>query len=156
LLSLWHHPPAGDLRPLAGDAAVARLWLMAFAHDEAWLAEMRGLLLKEGCAGALSGVDRDGLLDRLAAAIAGGALDIWDARETPSLFRLVRQSAPAPGAAPAASPSPARPAAAAPPSASDTTFDSDLDGAAMASTLRQAANDGVPFCEVCAREAAAA
>jgi hypothetical protein len=42
----------------------------------------------------------------------------------------------------------------APPPAAETTFGSDLDVAAMVAVLVQAAQDGVPFCEECARAAA--
>ena len=55
-------------------------------------------------------------------------------------------------------PSP-RPRAPAPPSPQTpeySTFPPDLDGAAVAETLKQAATDGVPFCEECMKAAEAA
>ncbi len=62
------------------------------------------------------------------------------------------------GAAPAAAASSSRPrqaAAASPPPAEQATLASDVDAAATAQNLRAAANDGVPFCEECARAAVA-
>lgn len=59
-------------------------------------------------------------------------------------------AAPAPG--PAAAARRAAPAAAPAPG----TFEAELDVAAMVAVLQQAARDGVPFCEECARAAAEA
>jgi pyruvate/2-oxoglutarate dehydrogenase complex dihydrolipoamide acyltransferase (E2) component len=62
--------------------------------------------------------------------------------------------APAPAAA-APAPSPASAAGRAAPAAAPAagTFGADLDVAAMVAVLQQAARDGVPFCEECARAA---
>ena len=62
--------------------------------------------------------------------------------------------APAP-AAPAPAPSPAAAARRAAPAAAPApgTFDAELDVAAMVAVLQQAARDGAPFCEECARAA---
>lgn len=69
----------------------------------------------------------------------------------PRLLRLVRLAGPAAAPPPPASPRrEAAPAAAAAPA---TTFTPTLDAAAMAAVLVQAARDGVPFCEECARAA---
>ena len=76
-----------------------------------------------------------------------------------ALMQLVAPPAPAPAPAPPApSPAPraAAPAAAPAPAAADGTFGTALDVAAMVAVLQQAARDGVPFCEECARAAAAA
>ncbi|KPF49547.1 hypothetical protein IP87_18170 [beta proteobacterium AAP121] len=62
--------------------------------------------------------------------------------------------APAPAATPPA-PSPAAAARRAAPAAAPApgTFEIELDVAAMVAVLQQAARDGVPFCEECARAA---
>lgn len=62
--------------------------------------------------------------------------------------------APAPAAS-APAPSPAAAARRAAPAAAPAagTFEVDLDVAAMVAVLQQAARDGVPFCEECARAA---
>lgn len=67
------------------------------------------------------------------------------------LARRVAAAAPAPAAA--ASPRASRATAAPPPSASQDTLSPNVDAAATANNLREAANDGVPFCEECARAA---
>ena len=71
----------------------------------------------------------------------------------PQLLRLPTAAPPtaAPPPPPAAAP---RAAAAAPASVAETTFGPQLDVAAMVAVLQQAAQDGVPFCEECARAAA--
>ena len=74
------------------------------------------------------------------------------------LYRLAPVLAPgaAPASAPAPAPSPRATAAAASSfTATETTFSAALDTAAMVAVLLQAAQDGVPFCEECARSAAA-
>lgn len=79
----------------------------------------------------------------------GVELDSWVQRP-PRLLRLVRLAGPT--AAPPPPPaSPRREAA--PAAAPATTFIPTLDAAAMAAVLVQAARDGVPFCEECARAA---
>lgn len=80
---------------------------------------------------------------------------------TPKLYRVaIRPPAAAPAPAPAPAPSSAsrRPAPAPPPPAvaDVAALRPDLDAAAMAQTLRDAARDGVPFCVECARTAARA
>jgi hypothetical protein len=74
-----------------------------------------------------------------------------------AMMRLVAPPAPAPAPAPPApSPAPRAAAPAAPAPAAEGTFGAALDVAAMVAVLQQAARDGVPFCEECARAAAAA
>lgn len=66
------------------------------------------------------------------------------------LARRVTAAAPAAAAAP---PRASRAAAQPPPAVSQDTLSPDVDAAATARNLREAANDGVPFCEECARAA---
>jgi hypothetical protein len=75
--------------------------------------------------------------------------------DRPPLLPLVAAPVAAPAPAPSAAPPARRAAVAAPPPAPDATFGSDLDVAAMVAVLTQAARDGVPFCEECAKAAAA-
>jgi hypothetical protein len=80
-----------------------------------------------------------------------------DAPSGPTLQNLAPKPTAA-AAAPAPAASAARPrqaAAASPPPATQSTLGPDVDAAATAQNLRDAANDGVPFCEECARAAAA-
>lgn len=75
----------------------------------------------------------------------------------PLAYRLVPVvapvSAPAPAPAANAAASPRTMAAAPPPAPADSTFAPNLDVVAMVAALRAAAQDGVPFCEECARAA---
>lgn len=74
--------------------------------------------------------------------------------DAPKAYRLAARAAPAPAPAAAAGPRPARAAGPVAPAASQDTLSPDVDAAATARNLREAANDGVPFCEECARAAA--
>jgi hypothetical protein len=150
----WHDRRAGGRITAPGDLSSARLWLARMIGDDAALASLRLKVLTLADGTALSQLDDQALIDHLAAAVAEGRLRIGGVR--PELRRLVVGPAPAPATrAPPAAPV-RRAAAAAPAAAVDTTFDSELDTAAMAAVLAQAARDGVPFCEECARAAAQA
>lgn len=100
-------------------------------------------------------VDDFGVLDALDAA---GGLRRADTEPRPTLQPL-RLVAPAPVAAPppapAAAPAPRAAAPAAAP-AEPAGFPEGVDVAAQVAVLQQAAREGVPFCEVCEREAQAA
>jgi hypothetical protein len=62
----------------------------------------------------------------------------------------------APAPAPAATPPASRPASRTPVESAEPSFIPNLDVAALASMLRDAARDGTPFCEECARASRAA
>jgi hypothetical protein len=150
----WHDAQAGEAITSPGDVANARLWLAPAVGDDAALAALRlaALALADGT--ELSRLDDHQLFDHLAALVADGRLRTAGAR--PELRRLVLAAAPAPAPAPLpVAPAP-RAAPVAPPPAAETTFGSELDVAAMVAVLVQAAQDGVPFCEECARAAAEA
>lgn len=104
------------------------------------------------------GTDLSRLDDHAVAVFAAQALErgrLTLAGAPPRLLPLAQASAPpAPSPAPAPAPSPRRAAPAAPAAARATTFGAELDVAAMVMVLVQAAQDGVPFCEECARAAA--
>jgi hypothetical protein len=136
--ALSHEQADADLR-LGDDAALAAL-------------RLRALELADG--NDWSRYEDHEVVAQLAAAQTQGRGGASPAPAGVRLFRL----APAPEAAapspPAPAPSP-RAAAAAVPLAAETTFGLGLDVAAMVAVLRQAAQDGTPFCEECARAAAA-
>jgi hypothetical protein len=101
----------------------------------------------------LSRLDDPALFDQLGTVLAEGRLRTGG--ETRRLLKLVQKvtsASPPPPPPPASAP---RAAPAAPPPVVETTFGSELDVAAMVAVLVQAAQDGVPFCEECARAAAA-
>lgn len=74
--------------------------------------------------------------------------------QAPKAYPLARRAAAAAPAPAAAAPRATRAAAAPAPAVSQDTLSPDVDAAATANNLREAANDGVPFCEECARAAA--
>ncbi len=122
--------------------------------DGAASAQLRMAALGLGDGGDLSRCDDHQLVELLGAAVAQGRLATGPVA-APQLLRLPTASPPVaapPPPPPAAAP---RAAAAAPASAAETTFGAELDVAAMVAVLVQAAQDGVPFCEECARAAAA-
>jgi hypothetical protein len=150
----WHDGHAGGRITAPSDLWSARLWLAHLIGDDAALASLRlkALALTDGT--ELSQLDDQALIDHLAVAVAEGRLRIGGVR--PELRRLVVGPAPAPATRPPPAAPVRREAAAAPPAAVETTFGSELDVAAMVAVLVQAAQDGVPFCEECARAAAEA
>lgn len=152
----WHQ--AGDAKPGAGDGwgdpVAARQWLDSNLIGDADAS--LGRLTLHGLADGtdLSRLDDSQIKQQLAAALEQGRLRA--AAGPALLLRPVGQGLlpppAAPPAAPVSSPRPAAPAAAAaPPPAIESTFGSDVDVEAMVAVLRAAAQDGVPFCEECAR-----
>lgn len=102
-----------------------------------------------------SRVDDQALLDQIGAALAQGRLLIGATQQL-QMRRLVSAEPPAPAPPPPPPASAPRSAPAAAPPPAETTFGSELDVQAMVAVLVQAAQDGVPFCEECARAAAEA
>lgn len=130
------HAAAGVAADLVDAGAVAQLRLRAAA-------------LGDGA--DLSRVDDHAVATAIAQALDRGRLTLAGA--PPRLLPLAPAAAPAPPP-PAPAPSPRRAAPAAPAAAPATTFGAELDVAAMVRVLVQAAQDGVPFCEECAKAAA--
>ncbi len=120
------------LRLQVQQACPADLWWHCDDHQV--LAVLTGAEAPRG-AGLLSGASAGLQMRRLALATPAPA-----------------PAAPAPAASPAASSRRAAPPAAPAPG----TFEVELDVAAMVAVLQQAAREGVPFCEECARAAAGA
>lgn len=115
------------------------------------------IALLRGQAAALSpGVELSRLADHELVAIVQRARADGRSGRTDAPPRLLRlAAAPAPPAPPPPAPAPRRAAPAAPAAAPAATFAPALDVSAMVVALIQAAQDGVPFCEECARRAAA-
>lgn len=153
----WHGGHAGEPLVRPGDPVAARQWLNAAVSDDAQLAALRLCAHALGDGVDFSRLDEHQALDHLAAALTQGRLLAGTAAQ-PALRNLSVAAAAAPAPAPASSAAPARaaPAVAEPPPAEETTFSSGIDVSAMVAGLVQAAQDGVPFCEECARAAAEA
>ena len=136
---------------------LATVGLAAAAGDDAEMAALRvsALTLADGQDWSRYG-DHE-VIAQMAAALTQ-ARWITGAPTKATLYRLAPVLAPqaAPAPAPAPAPSPRAAPAAASSTAAETTFSAALDPTAMVAALRQAAQSGVPFCEECARAAAAA
>jgi hypothetical protein len=146
-LRAWHESAAGAGEPPAGGLA----GLTAAALDEAGTAGVRAAVLQLDEGLPLPTVGEHDLLALVRAAVRSGRLRID--RAPPALLSLVsvvQAPAPAPAAPPPRAPVRARPPAPSP--AVDATF-ADLDVGAMVAVMEQAARDGTPFCEECARAA---
>ncbi|MDE2145281.1 MAG: hypothetical protein KGJ24_01185 [Burkholderiales bacterium] len=122
--------------------------------DDVASARLRLLALQRADGEDLSRLDDHDLQARLEA-WHGRAESLGTDPDPPALMRLA--SAPAAGeAAAVAAAGPRRSAPVEPAAPAETTFGADVDAEAMAQALVQAAQDGVPFCEECARAAARA
>ena len=158
MLCTWSQCSGCEAQVRAGDDTAARQWVGRFVGDEVTMARLRQLALTSGVEASPQRCDDHALAERIAAAIAAGSMRVCGPAKALTLYGLATppaaSSAPAPPA-PSPSPQPRAAPVAAPPTV-ETTFGSDLDVAAMVAVLVQAAQDGVPFCEECARAAAEA
>lgn len=149
----WHPDGGGDdgigrLDPVAG-----RQWLDRQLIDDADAGELRGYALGLADGTDWSRLDDAQVKQQLAVALDDGRLRTGAGARVVlhGLGQVLAPVAAPPPPAPAPSP---RAAPAAAPSPAETTFGADLDVAAQVAALVQAAQDGVPFCEECAKAAA--
>ena len=157
MLCTWSQCSGCESLVRAGDATAAQQWVGRFVGDEVTMARLRQLALTAGVEASPQRCDDHALVERIKAGITAGSMRVCGPAKALTLYGLATVRAPAAAPAPPA-PSSAQPRAtpvAAPPPV-ETTFGSDLDIAAMVAVLVQAAQDGVPFCEECARAAAEA
>jgi hypothetical protein len=154
-LCAWSQCTGCDSPVRAGDPTAARRWVGRHIGDEATMARLRLIAIATGAEAATVMLDDQALADRIAAGINTGVLRVCGAATAQKLYGLVaiKAAAAAPTPSAAAAPAP-RAAPVAPPPPVETTFVADLDVAAMVAVLVQAAHDGVPFCEECAKAAA--
>ena len=137
----------------AGDPTAARQWVGRFIGDDVMMSRLRLLAFAAGAEPAPAICDDQAVADRITAGISAGSIRVCGPARALALPGLAAVRAPV--AAPARAAAAPRAAPVAPPSAVQTTFGSDLEVAAMVAVLVQAAQDGVPFCEECAKAAAA-
>ncbi|CAD5367188.1 hypothetical protein RA210_U10695 [Rubrivivax sp. A210] len=156
--------------PLPGpwDAAGVARTLAPALLDARLLAELRHLAWAHGNGTDLSRVDDHRLLALIAAAVAGGRLQLCRRVEAMAEAGIAAEAgigggggkaiAPPPGTesappppsrAPAAPPRPPPPPAPAPPAPPAVEVEIAIDEAAQAAVLREASRDGVPFCAEC-------
>jgi hypothetical protein len=141
------------------DRQAALFWLRQFRSDFMAMARLRSLVTEHaGGKASLWRQGDDGLFGELAWFLQRGDLHVHRV-PMPTLGAnrgQIATSAPVPPPAPARAP--ASPRGIAPAKAPDdpATFSDRADAAAQAAVLRGAAASGLPFCEECARAAAAA
>ena len=148
----WHRQP-GDSAAAVDDVST-RQWLERRASDDVGRGALRSAALGLADGTELSRLDDAQLNDQLFAAMMAGRLR--PAAETPVVLRQLTQTA-QPAAAPRHTPATSRPrapTAATSAPAAESTFEPNLDVAAQVAVLQQAAQDGVPFCEECAKSTA--
>ena len=157
MLCTWSQCSGCDSLVRAGDATAARQWVGRFVGDDVMMARLRQLALTSGAEVSPQMCDDHAVADRITAGITAGAMRVCGPAKALTLYGLTALRPPAAAPAPpASSPSSPRAAPVAAPAPVETTFGSELDVAAMVAVLVQAAQDGVPFCEECARAAARA
>jgi len=152
-LRRWHPDGGADDGVGRLDPIEARQWLDRQVIDDADAGQLRGYALGLADGTDWSRLDEAQVKQQVATALEDGRLRTG-AGALVVLRPMGQVSAPvAAPAPPAPAPSP-RAAPVAPPPPVETTFGSDLDVAAQVAVLVQAAQDGVPFCEECAKAAA--
>lgn len=153
LLCTWRQCSACISPVPPGDPVSARQWVGRFIGDDVMMARLRQMAFDAGAESSPAMCDDQSLADRITAGITAGSMRVCGPAQALTLLGLV--AARPPVAAPARAAAPPRAAPVAPPPVAQTTFGPDLAVAAMVAVLVQAAQDGVPFCEECAKAAAA-
>ncbi len=142
----WEAPHEGRRAVPLGDRTRARALLGRLGERPDNLAALRRFA-REHLANASTRVEDTALLDQVAWWVVGGRVRV--AAQPPVLHGLYvaeQEAAPAKEVAWDAPPPESAPAVEPP------TFGTDIDGPAIAAAMRQAAQDGVPFCEQCLRK----
>jgi hypothetical protein len=150
-LRLWHASDAGSPLGVHGDPVTAQVPMARALLDDEEQTRLRAWALEVDDGLPLPQRAEHEVVAVVAAAVARGSLRTVGRPLTWLPLAPVRREA-APASSRAA-PVRTAPVAAAP--APDSTFDRDLDVPAMVAALTQAARDGTPFCEECAKAAAA-
>lgn len=158
----WHECRGCEAQ-FAGDFESARFWLSGFLTGDEQAMTLRAVAQRAGDGYRLNARSGQDLVEDLAHRIASGQLRICQRQSLPVQDEaIVLETAPsAASTAPPPPPVRSRSAPIAPPRSEASTLPPNVDAAAMARVLRSAADEGVPFCEVCeearrARETAAA
>jgi hypothetical protein len=135
------------------DEFSARAALLRFSRDPSNMAALRAIFRDEYQGSALARLTDRQVVEAVSRLLVAGTLRLILRPEEPrprfvggALGRNMREAAPAPprrvrAEAPASNPAPETP----PPEGSE--LPADVDSAAVAAIMRQAARDGVPFCE---------
>lgn len=157
----WHECTGCPEMPFGRNRESTGRWLAQLLTDDARRAVVREMVHGTGDGLGLANASTEQVVDQLVDSIASGRLRVCgklgvQPHETP-MSLVMAMAPPGPAPAPVARSSSA-PAAAAAPEAATLPL---IDAPAMAAVLVAAAEDGVPFCEICEknkreRQAAAA
>ena len=154
----WHGCKATDESLAFSHRSVALFWLRQFRTDAIVMANFRSVISEYSRVGSpLWRKTDEQVLDDLSWLLSEGVLHVHRVPPPLTAWQTGTETAPteiAPAARPTPSQSSAAPVARVVEDAD--TFSSQLDAAAMAAVLSDAAASGVPFCEECAKAAAAA
>lgn len=156
----WHECSGCPELPLGRNREATGRWLAQFLTDDARRSLLRDMVHVTGDGLGLGTVSTQQVVDQLVDCFASGRVRVCGklgVQPHESAMNLVKAMAP-PGPAPAPVARSSSVPAAAPPEAATLP---PIDAGAMAAVLVAAAEDGVPFCEICekkkqARQAASA
>jgi hypothetical protein len=151
----WNEHP----NPFKGRSDLALEWLRRFQNDRLVMSELRATLSAAGANTTLWPDDRR-VLEEVAARLSSGEFHVCAESSYPFHTAVATVTPPDPDAetaaevlkAPPPSPAPAPPA---PEPAPESTLSQNADAAKIAEVMKQAAQDGTPFCEECAQLAQA-
>jgi hypothetical protein len=136
-----------------GRADLALAWLQRFENDRRVMSELRHLLVESGNAMPRA-TDRQ-VLEDIAQRLAAGELHVCAESSHPfhhdtTEVKIPAESEEEPAAGPSPAPAPAPPP---PPPAAQETLPEDADADKIADSLKEAAQNGTPFCEECKKAA---
>lgn len=155
----WHECQAEDDPRLHADRHATLLWLRQFRQDPTAMAGLRSVLHAHSPFTLPLGHSSDEqVFAALSRLLSSGVLHVHRVAPPATNFPGAgRETAPAEAAPAARRPAQSSTAATSPAAAEEAnTFSSATDAAATAAVLRSASESGVPFCEECAKAAAAA
>lgn len=136
---------AGGRRVAFDDAIAARAELRSLAAEAGFMTRLRRLLHERGATPG-HGVDDGEVLDRLARWIAAGDLEVWGlGAQGLTTWGDTDEEAPVSAVTVASEAEPE-------PVVIEQTFGDDIDPAAIAAAMKEAARLGVPFCEECTKK----
>ena len=155
----WHRCSSTTDSQTFPDRSTAAIWVRQFRSDAIIMADLRSVVAAHSRAGSqLWRKNDEQILDDLSWLLSEGVLHVHRVPGPATAWLSGAPQSSAPDVAPVSRPSPARSAAASPVERileEADTFTSQLDAAAMAAVLTDASASGVPFCEECAKAAAA-
>jgi hypothetical protein len=155
-LHAWHSCHADTEAWSFPDRNAAALWLKPFKSNPVSMAALRSVMVQLGHSASPRHNGDDKLLEEAAWLLSKGVLHVHKMPARRTAWNTGQKEPEFDTAPVSPRPAASRPASAPAKVAEEPdTFSSQTDGVATAAVLRSAAADGVPFCEQCAKSAAA-